>query len=185
MIPFPEAMQITSTVSSITAFDDDECRALYDLCCQVRHGGIVVEIGCQMGRSSSIILQCARDRYHSFHIDPWVEDPAYREAWMRMAHGIGVPHAVFSMTTEQWMRLPLKLRHVDLMLIDGDHERDGVRIDTEVADDIISDGGILCAHDYRRDSLPAVTEVLDKFAVTPEWTLVNVAGTLGVWRRNG
>ena len=182
MISFDEVMKLTRTVSSHTAFDDEECRALYDLCSLVATGGVVVEIGCQLGRTSSIILQCARDKFHSFHIDPWTVQPDYYAGWCKMAHSMGVPHTVMMMRTDQAItRISVEF---DILLVDGDHTEAGVTTDMELAAPRVVKGGILCAHDYQRPSLPEVTEVLDKYMIEPDWTHLGTAGTLGMWRRN-
>lgn len=184
MITFDEVMKLTRTVSSETAFDDAECRALYTLCSAVPVGGTVVEIGCQLGRTSSIILQCARDRFHSIHIDPWTVQPDYYAGWCRMAHATEVPHQVMMMRTDQAHAVIGQYGLlVDLLLVDGDHTAHGVMTDMEKAAPWVRSGGVLCAHDYQRESLPDVAEVLDKYMVEPKWEFLGVAGTLGMWRR--
>ena len=183
MITFNEVMTLARTVSSHTAFDDEECRALYDLCCAVPEGGIVVEIGCQLGRTSSIILQCARDRYHSIHIDPWTVQPDYYAGWCKMAHATEVPHTVMMMRTDQAMTL-INWDEFDLLLVDGDHTEHGVRTDMELAASRVVNGGVICCHDYGRESLPDVWNVVNQYLVEPKWTHIGTSGTLGMWRRN-
>jgi predicted O-methyltransferase YrrM len=183
MIAFEDAMQITRGVSSETAFDDTELRALYDLLLEVPKGGIVTEIGCQIGRSSSLILQCARDNFLSVHIDPWTVQPDFAAQWHDMAWKIGVPHVVYQMRTEDVLNIRQLPPFVDLLLIDGDHTEAGLLVDVKMAEYCIRFGGILCAHDYGRDSLPDVERVLSKSLKSPYWNQLGLSGTLGCWRR--
>lgn len=188
MISFDEVMQLTRTVSSHTAFEDEECRRLYDLCMKINPGGIVVEIGCQIGRTSSIILQCAKAKgYRSVHIDPYCEDPSYLPRWISMMHAIDYPFTFLCMRTEQAAK---QLRDIakygiSMLLIDGDHSADGVRKDCVHAAQLIYPSGILCAHDFGRTSLPDVYEVLSKYTDSPKWKDLGVSGTLGVWHNIG
>lgn len=179
MISFEEVMQLTSGVSGNAAFEDEECHALYDLCAAVPHDGLVVEIGCQLGRTSSIILQCSPGRYRPVFIDPWTVQPDYMHGWMGMAHALDIPFTCRMMRTDQ--ALPNWKDPIDLLLIDGDHTEHGVRIDTGMAE-FVRIGGVMCAHDYGRDSLPDVFAVLNKY-IDARWEFLGVAGTLGMWRR--
>lgn len=192
MITFDQVMELTRRVSSHTAFEDAECAALYELCCAVLSNGLVMEIGCQLGRTSSIILQVGRDRgYRSVHIDPYTEQLEYLVPWIKMAHSIGQPFTLCCMRTDQLHATEQMFTMtefgiqppVDLLLIDGDHTEDGVRKDCKFADWVVGAGGILCAHDYVEESLPDVYTVLRKFCVPPDWEAVGVAGTLGIWKR--
>ena len=179
---FSDAMVLTRTISSPTAFDDQECERFWDLLVQVPEDGIVVEIGCQLGRSSSLVLQAAKDRgFLSVHIDPWTVQPDFARQWHALAWEIDVPHCVFQMRTDQVLDIEWPVG-IDLLLIDGDHTADGVRKDLGMAERI-KPGGILTAHDWMRDSLPDVETVLAPFVTDGRWEDLGAAGTLGCWRR--
>lgn len=178
---FDQAMVLTRTISSATAFEDAECERFWNLLTQVPMGGVVVEIGCQLGRSSSLVLQASELRgFHSIHIDPWTVQPDYARGWHELA--FSRPHVVFEMRTDQVLEHPLGPRGIDFLLIDGDHTADGVRKDLGMARRI-KPGGVLTAHDFGRDSLPDVFEVLSPFVAGEEWEDLGAAGTLGCWRR--
>jgi predicted O-methyltransferase YrrM len=184
MIAFDEVMSLTRTVSSAPAFSDEECLTLYDLCCQMRPHSVVAEIGCQLGRTSSIIAQVGRDiGYHSIHIDPYTSQFEYLKGWIEMMHGIGNPFTLHCMRTDQVHRNWGWTRGIDLLLIDGDHTTDGVQKDCEFAEEFLRYGGILAAHDFGQANLPDVEVVLRGQLVGPEWQELGVYGTLGVWRR--
>ena len=56
---FEEVMKLTRTVSGCAALEEAEALGLYNACAQVTESGLVVEVGCQLGRSSSLIRQMA------------------------------------------------------------------------------------------------------------------------------
>jgi predicted O-methyltransferase YrrM len=179
-------MAVTAGVSSATAFSDIECASLYHRCMGVLQGGIVVEIGCQLGRSSSIIAQVGKERgYHSIHIDPYTYQLEYLSGWISMMHRIGGIWTHLCMRTDQaeWHIRQLALDNIDLALIDGDHEARGVRIDCRVVGNNIKSGGVLLAHDYGHPHLPGVKQGMDEY-IDYQWTPLVTVGTLGAWSRN-
>ena len=180
-------MKLTRTISGEAAFEDAEARAYYDLAAALNPGSVIVEIGLQYGRSSSIVLQVASEAGHEYHgVDPW-ESPEVNLAWMDMAsratRGI-VLHQYPSMArdVEAWPD------QIHLALIDGDHDAPGVRTDCQVLLPRIAVGGHVCAHDYGRDSLPDVyptmnEEIQRSCDAGAPFIHVGTYGTLGVWQR--
>lgn len=178
MITFGEVMEFTRNISSHTAFDDDECKALYDLCCQVRPYGSVMEIGCQLGRTSSIIAQVGKAiPYNCIYVDPYLEDMGYLPIWISMMRQIGTDFTLHCMKSQD---IPLST-DVDLILIDGDHSFEIVKDDCEIADTLVA-AGYVAVHDYGRDSLPDVYRAVNTKVLELGWIPVGVYGTLGVWR---
>lgn len=55
-------------------------------------------------------------------------------------------------------------------------------VDTHMAD-LVRPDGVMCAHDYGRDSLPDVYAVINAYVDLGGWEYLGVAGTLGMWRR--
>lgn len=179
-----QVMELTRTVSSATAFSDAECAALYDLCCEQQSLSTVVEIGCQLGRTSSIIAQVGKAiGYRSVHIDPYTSQYEYLGPWIKMMHGIGNPFTFHCMRTDQARQALDAGDIIDLLLIDGDHTEDGVKKDCMIAGDLVRINGYMCAHDFGRESLPDVSRVMNTYAVPPKWKHIETYDTLGVWRR--
>lgn len=184
MIAFDEVMTLTRTVSSPTAFDDDECRAYYDLTVSLAPGSTIVEIGLQFGRSSSIVLQVAKDQGHRYiGVDPFIEPPEAEAEWRKMADALGAPYQLCMMRSDQWRDLEYCPSAIHLALIDGDHSYNGVTTDIGIVAPRITPGGHMCFHDYGRESLPEV------YAAVSDWggagfTHVGTFGTLGVWRKD-
>jgi predicted O-methyltransferase YrrM len=188
MIPFEEVMSVTKHISGSAALEDPEAKALYDCCVQVPEGGCVVEVGCQLGRSSSIILQVGKHaKYHSIHIDPYTEQPEYLKGWVEMMYRVGGAweHAwtLLCMRTEQAAWHLSKLGLIDMAFIDGDHEKDSVTIDLKLVADRIKPEGLLACHDYANQGLPGVIAAVQPYVAYKFWDEVGVFGSLGVWRR--
>jgi hypothetical protein len=184
---FDEVMAVTGPISSFTALEDAEAKGLYDACCEVPHDGVVVEVGCQLGRSSSIISQMAGDiGFHALHIDPYTSQPEWMQQWARMMYKVGGSEAhaftLACMRTEQAKWLLSRIGLIDMAYIDGGHQAEEVQIDLDLVANNIRSGGLLTAHDYGRDSLPGVWAAINPY-VASGWYEVGVFGTLGVWRR--
>ncbi len=177
-------MTLTRGVSSATAFSDAECKALYYHCLGVEAGGWVVEIGCQLGRTSSIIAQVAAERgYRHVHVDPYTSQPEYLVGWVRMMHGIDHPFTLHLMRTDQAAELlPTEL---DLVLVDGDHNGPGVRTDCEVLLPRVRVGGVALFHDYGHFDLVEVKPEVDAAIARSarQWQPLGVVDTLAGWRR--
>ena len=186
MITFEEVMKLTSGVSGNAAFEDEECHAYYDLAAALLPGSIIVEIGLQYGRSSSIVLQVTGDQGHRYTgIDPF-ESPEVQDAFVRMAGGIpmkatAVTSLVFHASTvaESMGYVP---NQIDMALIDGDHSYAAVREDCRIILPRIKPGGHVCFHDYGRESLPEVYPAVQDAMKGQPFVEVLKAGTLGVWR---
>src|SRR5438445_8849629 len=91
---FDEAMILTRTISSPAAFEDDECHAYFDILMTLPENALIVEIGLEYGRSSSIALQVAKNKkLHYVGIDPFPDEDVYVK-WLDMAHQVGFDETV-------------------------------------------------------------------------------------------
>ena len=190
MKTFDEVMELTRTVSSNTALEDPEAKALYDCCLQVPFGGLVVEIGCEFGRSSSILAQVAREgSFHTIHVDPYKQNLEILKKWHEMMWLIGgdddhrYTHICMKSVQATWLLEMLCDDGIDLAFIDGDHEYGGVMEDLQIVGPMVKQGSFLAMHDYGRESLPDVYRAAGEYLKDDEWDQVTIAGTLGVWRK--
>ena len=188
---FDEVMALTSTISNHHMLQLVECQAMYDTLCELPDGATVVEVGCDLGRSSSLIFQMAKAKnFLTIHIDPWhAEDDGGTQAtkareWMGvMCERCGYhPFILLRMTTEEaWPYIiDLTPDGIDLAFIDGAHDTPTVEKDLLIVGLPVNPGGFLAAHDYPSGG---VTEAIDPF-VANGWTKHKQAFGFGVWRRN-
>lgn len=177
---FEEVMTLTRMVSSETAFDEAECALYYNLLMSLPPHALVVEVGLQFGRSSAIALQvCKAQNLQYWGIDPFVEPPEAEEQWLAMAK----PFQPFKLSKIKSNEVIVG-EPIDLILIDGDHSYRGVSDDCQHFLPHVRQGGFVCMHDFKRESLPEVTHAaLDYMDGNPHWMEHAQAGTLGVWRR--
>ena len=194
MIPdFPTIMQITGNTHATATLMDAEAKLLYDACLTIPRGGIVVEVGCQLGRSSSIISQLSYAiGYDSIHIDPYTRQQEWMKQWAEMMYRLGPQdHQRFSllcMRTQQAEGILTRLGTLDMAYIDGDHEYPGVMIDLRLVADKVKSGGMLAVHDYTPGEGPdysfhGVVEAMNTYLASGLWEKVAQAGEMGTWRR--
>jgi cephalosporin hydroxylase len=175
---------LTRTVSSNAAFEDEECKAYFDVLMSLMPGDLVVEVGLEYGRSSSIALQVARERglrYVGIDIE-------YRQEWFdklgevarREPSSLG-PWFWYLTTDSKTVHLT---EPIAAILIDGDHSYAGVLADCSKFLPNVIVGGYAMFHDYKRDSLPDVTRAVDDYmAGRDRWHHIECIGTLCVWQK--
>lgn len=181
---------LTEDVKATSAMHASERRALYDLAMSVPDGGTIVEVGCQMGCSTTILMACAYQRgLHTIHVDPYTQQPTYLRTWLDMQFKIvGDWDHKFTLLcgrTEQmeWELERLLRDGVDMAFIDGDHEERGVEIDLGVVANRVKPGGIMAAHDYTEQKFPGVRAAIDPYVRATGWDKVAQAFSMGVWRK--
>ncbi len=180
---FDEAMILTRTVSSPAAFEDDECHAYFDILMTLPENALIVEVGLEYGRSSSIALQVAKDKTLRYvGIDPFSDEEVYAK-WLDMAHQVGFDNMVVVRGKSASSRIG-SADLVSAILIDGDHSYNAVLDDCSHFLPLVERGGYALFHDYGRDSLPEVTQAVDDYFVDePTWKWYRQVGTLGIWGR--
>ena len=148
-------------------------------------GAVLIEVGCDVGRSSSLIAQVAAARgFLTIHVDPWEEFKDRAKDWMENVAERCEWHrfVVLHMTTEA---AEVHIRRltpdgVDFAFIAGCHDPDVVARDLEVVAARVKVGGFLLAHDYPSGG---VTEAVEPFVEAGGWTKHKQAQGMGVWRR--
>jgi predicted O-methyltransferase YrrM len=187
MISFQQVFDVTNPISDYFHLTEEEARCLYSALVQVPPSGVIVEVGCQLGRSSSIIAQIKPFLdYRSIHIDPFLA-AEWGTKWMEMMqHLSGIyGFTLLRMRTEQavWHLDRLCSAGIDLAFIDGDHEKRGVAIDMELVAERVKPGGSLVCHDYAQPALPGVKEAIDAYVSIERWQHIGVYDTISWWKR--
>jgi len=181
-VTFQEAMKLTSTVGTNSVYEDGALEMLWFAAASLPRLAQIVEIGCEYGRSTSLLMQIARARDFS---DPHLVDPFLTYSghpsvpFIRMMIKIGYPFHLHVMTTTRaYPCLPL---FINLVHFDGAHHTEGLEADCELLLPRLVHGGYAVFHDYGRDSLYEVKQVVD--AMTKRWRRVGLKETCLVVRK--
>jgi predicted O-methyltransferase YrrM len=135
----------------------------------------VIEIGIQRGETAKVILENS----------PWIEKyigidlTPDSQTTLSLQQGEVPQMAGELVKDDPRVELILKpngtrdltaadLPIADLILIDGDHSKEGVLLDTLLARQTIRQGGIICWHDYGNSLVPDVTAVIDELNLTED-----------------
>ncbi len=183
-------MVLTKTIGNIHILQLDECKAMYDTLCELPDGATIVEIGCDRGRSSSLIFQVAEAKgFLTIHIDPWHRDydngtqATKAKYWMELMCERCRYNPFILLRMETIEAAPylqgLTPQGIDMAFIDGCHDQAVVESDLKIVASRIKYGGFLTAHDYPSGG---VTEAIDPY-VANGWLKHRQAGGFGVWKR--
>lgn len=182
---YDEVMALTGTVSVVNILQIVECEAMYEVVCGLPDGAVIVEVGCDIGRSSTLISQVAAARdFLTIHIDPWAEFKDHAQEWMKNMSERCAWHRFIALHMHTIEAAPfierLTPNGVDFVFIDGSHGQPDVEIDLKVVASRVKPGGFLLAHDYPSGG---VSEAIDPF-VASGWTKYKQAYGLGIWTRD-
>ena len=180
---------LSEEAKATSAMHETERKALWHLCQDVPEGGTVVEVGCQLGCSTTIIATVGYMRgYRTIHVDPYTQQPTYLNGWTNMMLKIvGDWDHRFTLLcgrTEQmiWELDRLLRDGIDMAFVDGDHDERPVAIDLQVVASRIKHNGVLVAHDYTEQAYPGVARAIDPF-VAQGWSKIGQFHSMGAWRR--
>lgn len=186
MKTFEEIYNIVEESSHESAFNREECVALYDYLLKLSGNARIVEIGVQYGRSSSLIAEVSKDKgFHFTAVDNWLEDVS-TEARKNFESQISkYKWNVVKLWMDSSLAFRLYDNKIDLIHIDGDHEYEGVLADINNWLPKVRRGGFALFDDYGHDSLPGVYKACDEFfGKTNYWKFVERRGNkLGVFQK--
>lgn len=154
-------------------FRKDEMAFLYKL---ARRKGLVVEIGCFQGRSTSLLVQAAgKFETPVITIDKWIKPSGQYEAaskadLVRNFKRLKLPlPQIWEMDSHDAAEKFSALgRKISLLFIDGNHTYDGLAQDITDWMDFVQIGGIIAFHDVFNRKCPEVQEAISHWW-TPEW----------------
>lgn len=157
------------------ATPDEIGMALADFANQVPADQEIVELGVFQGRTALIMAWGAKqgNGAHVTAIDPWdlpgnVYDPPFTDADSRAwaeyrirelgyTDRIELVHAFSAEIAADWSGKP-----VGLLFVDGDHTREGARLDIEMWAPHLAPGAVIAVDDYHHPDWPGVAEAVDE-----------------------
>lgn len=190
-LTFEQAYAVTDTIGDVRSFSKNEARRYWDLLIQLPNDAVIVEIGLQWGRSSSLVAQASAWRSRRLHIgiDPFIDPPEAKESWLDLMDKFGHIYALWDIRSDdsklavRWIR---DYPTVNIALIDGDHWPAGVENDIHLLAPLIKPGGYLLFHDYGvglPNVYPSVEPTFVRSLMPAGWVEEEPADTLGVWRK--
>jgi predicted O-methyltransferase YrrM len=181
-----EIYQIVEESSHETAYNREECEALYDCLLKLPDGARVVEVGVQFGRSATVIAEVSKVRGFEFTaVDNWLEEYSTRAK----PHFEGQIEKHGWNVKKLWMDSNMASKiydgKIDLIHIDGDHEYEGVLSDIKHWLPKVNKGGYACFDDFGHDSLPGIWKACNEyFTEHKNWEFVGRFGNkLGVYKK--
>jgi predicted O-methyltransferase YrrM len=169
----------------------DEAGFLYRL---ARRKGLLVELGCYLGRSTSLLVQAARVwkadvvSVDAFTVMPNNRTQASPEKWARNLKKAGLtPPELIAKTSdaalEDWTR------EISLLFIDANHEYDHVLTDLMGWTPHIKVGGVVALHDMFYPSITGVAHAVvdwwhtERDGNRPNWELIGLHDYTIAFRR--
>jgi hypothetical protein len=173
----------------------DEGRAYRELAAQAVNApearGVIVEVGCWLGRSTSYVAGLCRARGMSLVcVDAWAGssdcfDAKYRELlasrdieaeFRRHLDALALP-ADIRHTTSLAAAATFQPGSVDLVFLDASHDEPAVTADIAAWWPTLRSSGILAGHDYRDDH-PGVVAAVDRAVAEHGLTLARGPGSI-------
>lgn len=181
MSTFEQAIELTDKVGGRTAYEIEALRGLWTALTLLRPDSNIIEVGCEYGRSTSLLAQAAKNYGHKLTlVDPFTDAKSI-EGLVRVLRGIGHPFVLCVMTTQEADLIGAFPHTIHLAHIDGDHSRPALELDCKRILPRMPRDGIAVFHDYNHDSLPDVKPVVDEF--TKGWEIIGTWHTCHVLRK--
>jgi len=193
MKSFNELMELTRTVNCEGVYSDLALSGLYGAAVSSPNVGNFVEIGCEYGRSTSLIAQIAKERHqYLVCIDPFVRHLSGEPGENVGSHTFGMLCKIdlnFAFLRGKSYEVPYEFGPIAFLHIDGNHSRPFIWSDFQRYAHLVVDGGHVAFHDYGDpgpycvDVKQYVDEIL---AIHPErWTSVGLYDTCMVIKKRG
>jgi SAM-dependent methyltransferase len=191
MKTFDEMMELTKTINCEGVYSNVALKGLYDAAVLAPPVGNFVEIGCEYGRSTSLIAQVAKERnQYLVCIDPFVKHLSGAEGAGVGAHTFGMLcklNLPFSFLFGHSFNVPYNFGPISFLHVDGNHSVPFLRSDLDRFFPLVVDGGYIALHDYGNDGPYSkdVKTFLDDRDTYPLWERIGDFDTCLVMKRIG
>lgn len=166
-------------------YSEKEAEQLYKYVMGLDESGLVVEVGCERGKSTSVLASAAKERGVAFYVvDSWVYDrdrnePAFWENMRRL----GLEDTFeFVEKDSALAAYDFDDKSIDLLHLDSDHKYDYSVKELAAWRPKMARDGIICFHDYARPAFAnGIKKVVDEAVARKELLLFGVYDSLGVF----
>lgn len=139
----------------------------------VQDGGIFVECGAWLGKSSSYLCDQAKNRLNVFIVDTWLGSQDELDTNQKLAQATDI-YAIFLENMGNRFFKPIRKPSIeavthfentscDVVFIDMDHSYESVKQDIEIWYPKVKSGGYIAGHDYTSDWLGVIKAVNERF----------------------
>lgn len=184
MKTFEQVYAMMDDLGSPTSFALESAQKLYACLRDLKEKDVVVEVGVQFGRSSTMIGELARDIGFTYiAIDNYQEDVS-EQALNTFKDRIEKFNLKVDLRISTAKKEASSIKEIAVIHIDGDHTYEGVCEDINSLLPKVKKGGFALFHDYGHDGLPGVKQAVDELVTnTKFWDFLGVYHSLAVFRR--
>jgi len=153
-----------------------ETQKLIDL---IPPNGTLMEIGSCCGGTAAVIADARKDA-RIISVDPY-PDINHRHNvlfWIDNKR----PNSLL-ITASARELVDTYRNSISVVFVDGDHTYAAVSEDLVSASQVVASDGLIVAHDYHLGDHPQVTQAIDDFCSSSEWSVTEVVGSLALLRR--
>jgi cephalosporin hydroxylase len=155
----------------------------YDfLLSKINDGGTFVECGAWLGKSSSYLCDCAKDRINVFVVDSWLGS----DNEINTSHALAVEKDIYDIFLENMgnrifkpirklskeAAIDFKDGGCDIVFIDMNHSYESVLEDINIWLPKVKIGGYLAGHDYNIVDWPFVVRAVNENFATKDLTII-------------
>jgi predicted O-methyltransferase YrrM len=138
---------------------------------------VIVELGCYMGRSTSLLLRAAKQSggqvttIDSFQTFSKAYEPSNKKTLLKWLAKVGCDAPdVWELSTLQAVSQWPKDKEIDMLFIDAGHSEEDVLRDIKNWSPLVAKGGVLAFHDFCQPNNPGIIRALGQWW-TREWRL--------------
>ena len=146
--------------------------------------GCVCELG-TYSASTAAAIAARRPDAQITCIDSFCRDsgtPLYPVAMLAIVNVLVRSNIMLYIGTTHEAARYFKKRQFDVVLVDGDHSRDGCLFDLELAKELLKDGGSILVHDYF-PGWPGVVSASDSFATKYKYAILRLCESLITFKK--
>lgn len=141
---FKEIINLTKDIDIIYSMSMGQREAVYDCAAQLGKGDVALEIGICRGITTSVLTYVAKEKgFETYGIDDWSLGNS-EEEFRATLEELGLETNIITGRSQdvEWEK------EIDLLIIDGCHIPEMVKLDYEKFIPFVKSGGVVMSHDW-------------------------------------